>query len=129
MKLRDILSLLDRKELNKLRKYLCSDYFCTDPNMIAVLDAMLPELNKNGIPDKQKIWKSIFGQKPYEDVRMRLLMSRLFGHVEKFLRQMSFEHEHLHRLPLRFFRHHAEDKLFLQALDDQIGRASCRERV
>ncbi|HMX88344.1 MAG: hypothetical protein K1X68_08190 [Saprospiraceae bacterium] len=129
MKLRDILSLLDRKELNKLRKYLCSDYFCTDPNMIAVLDAMLPELNKNGIPDKQKIWKSIFGQKPYEDVRMRLLMSRLFGHVEKFLRQMSFEHEHLHRLPLRFFRHHAEDKLFLQALDDQkqmISRSPIR---
>ncbi|MEO6191290.1 MAG: hypothetical protein ABIO44_14090 [Saprospiraceae bacterium] len=119
MKIQSILSVLDKKGLSRLKKYLKSEYFCTDPLMLSLLELILDSKDKDNELDKKQIWKNLYGQKPYHDVSMRLLISRLFSQIENFIKMQDNVHLDFNLYPLKLYRYKSEDKLFLQLLTEQ----------
>ena len=122
MKIRSALAVLDKKGLVRLRKYLQSEYFCTDSNLSKLLEWLIDNPREDNELAKAKLWKAIFGNIPYEDVKLRLLFSRLLNHIENFIKIESAEKEEINLSTVRIYRRFKEDKLFLQALEEQKTR-------
>ncbi|NOT36773.1 MAG: hypothetical protein HOP11_05300 [Saprospiraceae bacterium] len=119
MKINSILGILDKKTQSKLRRYLNSEYFCTDPQLPRLYDILLKDLKQDEETIKRNAWNELFGKQAYADVKMRLLMSRLVTQIENFIGIEYKEDTPFNLSHLRLYRHKSEDKLFLQILEEQ----------
>ncbi|MEP7194900.1 MAG: hypothetical protein ABI851_00155 [Saprospiraceae bacterium] len=119
MKVHSILSILDKKELSKLKKYLNSEFFCSDPKQSKMLSLIIKASKFSTEIDKSQIWQDLYPQVPYDDVKMRLLLSRLFQHIENFIQMEHLLKDNFNLGQLKLYRHKSKDKLFLQVLNEQ----------
>lgn len=119
MKINSILGLIDKKAKNRLRKFLRSEYFCTDPQLIKLFELL--EKKNNKIEDELKsfLWSGLFPGEKYNDVKLRLLLSRLVSQIENFIRIEYRQDPNYDLSQLKLYRHRSEDKLFLQFLEEQ----------
>lgn len=93
-KLYSVLEYFDKKELSQLKKFLESPYFNSNKDLVTVFDLIVKNLNstkKNKPFEKIQVWKSLQGNKPYDDVRFRKYMSDLLKLIESFLGQKVYE--------------------------------------
>ena len=88
------LKLLDVYELISFRKFIISPYFNQKESIVTYFDylneAIKFEQSVDVIED-QKIWKIVFNDTPYENVKLRKLNADLFNLIEQFLAQKHFE--------------------------------------
>lgn len=79
-KLPELLELLDWRDIIALRKYVASPFFNENP-----LLPLLLEHHLEGTPEPEMIWKVLFPDQPYKDLKLRHLRSELLRLVEGFL--------------------------------------------
>ena len=85
-KLVELLTCLSAAELQQLKKFVQSPYFNQRREVVALLDFLTPFLKANRpVPGKEKAFKAIFGDKPYDDHRIRMSISFLFKLAKQFL--------------------------------------------
>jgi hypothetical protein len=80
-KLISLLRTFGKVELNRLRKFVDSPYLNDEPDVLRLFDFCHATLKKDPksletIP-KEKIWKKLFPQKPYNDLHLRRMSSDL----------------------------------------------------
>ena len=86
-------------ELNRFGKFINSPYF----NINNSLTSLFQVLDKNIRADKttelskSTVWKSLYSNTSFDDVRFRKLCSDLLKLIEKFLSQEQFDNNSLHR--------------------------------
>lgn len=68
-------------ELRDVRKFLQSPFF----NQRQDLTILFEYLAGGGNPQKEAAWKRLFGSAPFDDQKMRLLMSYLHGLLEQYI--------------------------------------------
>ena len=102
-KLYSALTYFDKYEQNRLRKYINSPYFNKNEGIIYLFEILTSHINKyrNSTEvtnlDKEAIWKKIYHDKKYDDIRFRKLNSDLLKLVEGFLAQQTFENNQLNQ--------------------------------
>lgn len=91
-KLFNILGYLDKSEIVRCRKYINSPYFNNSDSLSQLFEIFnqLEEEKSSSLP-KEKIWKKIYGNEVYDDVRFRKLCSDLLKIIEGFLAQQIYE--------------------------------------
>ncbi|MBK9270592.1 MAG: hypothetical protein IPM48_03255 [Saprospiraceae bacterium] len=115
MKCLEIIQNLDGRTLGRLHKYLNSPYLCSDSSLSATLESarIYCQMNVKSL-DKNLLYQLIFGHSVYDDTKLRLRMSRLFGHIKKFLsieRESSLEDR---LVVLKLFRKKSMDKFYAE---------------
>jgi hypothetical protein len=92
-KLCSLLVTFGKVELNRLRKFVASPYFCDEPDVLRLYDLCLAALRKD--PDalpklsKEKIWKKLWPERPFDDLQLRRLASEL---TQLAIRFRAIEH-------------------------------------
>ena len=90
-----ILQSFDKYEVNRLRKFLQSPYFNMNEAIVELFEVFIKDIfsktNTNNELTKESIWKKVYKDKKYDDVRFRKLNSELLKLVEKFLAQQVYE--------------------------------------
>ncbi|MEM1322695.1 MAG: hypothetical protein AAGG75_20690, partial [Bacteroidota bacterium] len=97
-KLYSILTHFDKIEQNRLRKYLISPYFNRNETLVALFDLLIVHINKQKERelDKMEVWKHLFQDSAYDDVRYRKLFSDLLKLVEGFLAHQVYDENPIH---------------------------------
>lgn len=119
MKCADLVRTLDARTLGKFKKYLLSPYLCSDTSMLATLEAiaeMVQSTPEEEPLDKRALYARIHGKKVFDDTHLRLQMSRLFGHLERFL---AYEELDPFSSPLglaRYYRSRSMHKFYQEAM-------------
>ena len=92
-KLISILAHFNKIEQNRLRKYIISPYFNVNQSLVDLFEHLLIQIDANGTGEfnKEKIWKKLFPDKDFEDVRFRKLCSDLLKLIEGFLSQQIYD--------------------------------------
>ncbi len=88
-KLIKFLSVLDKTALKKVRKMLNSPYFTTNSNLLTLFDLLTkhhPRFDSSKL-DKKQLFKKIYKNKKYDDVKFRTLMSNLVRILEEWFIQ------------------------------------------
>ena len=87
-----LLTYFDVYELNKLRKFIQSPYFNSNELLVQLFDILRKELEKEKRKElsKESIWKLLYKDKHYDDVRYRKLNSELLKLTEEFLAQEEY---------------------------------------
>lgn len=116
IKVIQILSGFNRKELLKFRKFISSSYFNTNKNIIKLFNSLTkfhPKFDSKSFT-KEKIFFSIYGKVKYDDVKLRKLSSDLFKLAEKFLiiDQMENDKSHSYEILLEEYNSRKLDQLF-----------------
>lgn len=102
-KLYSALTYFDKYQQNRLRKYINSPYFNKNEGIILLFEILVKHINKYlNAPTpknltKEDIWRKIYSQKKYDDIRFRKLNSDLLKLVEGFLAQQVFEENPVHK--------------------------------
>ncbi len=106
MKDRKIIKALSKfsvYELNSFRKFLISPFFNQNEACIALFDfikdALKSESNLEEISN-EVIWKNVYGELPYVDLKLRKLFSDLFALFEEYITQKEFQQDDSQRLNL-----------------------------
>lgn len=132
MKCADLVRTLDSRTLGKLKKYLLSPYLCPDESMAATLEALIESTDstrEGDPPDKESLFTRIFGKRKYDDSRLRLQMSRLFAHVERFLALEELDPFALRLGLARHYRSRSLHKFYQEAMQDfakELEKSSLR---
>ena len=86
-KLHLLLSRFSIYELNRLHKFIRSPYHNDDEVIVRLYDYLLLyyKSGTSALPDKDKIWKKIYPQQPFTNLRFARLLSDLFKKTESFL--------------------------------------------
>ena len=115
------LNLLSKKELFKFGQFIESPYFNTVENvklLFRYLKSLYPDINENDIENK-KLFKVIYGNKKFDDVKIRKLKSNFRKTFEEFLIQTETEEEKSEKiLLLKALRKHGFRKEFSLILNE-----------
>ena len=96
-KLYSALSYFDKYEQNRLSKYINSPYFNKNESLVYLFEILIKHINKEKKGgkyqeiDKHELWKRVYPDKEFNDVRFRKLNSELLKLVEGFLAQQTYE--------------------------------------
>ncbi len=94
-KLYSILENFSKYEQNRCRKYLLSPYFNVNQTLVDLYDLLIKDINtKPGNGDnlnKEKLWKKLSLQPPYDDIRFRKYFSDLLKLVEDYLALVVYQ--------------------------------------
>lgn len=98
-KLITILNHFSKVDLNQFHKYIVSPYFNKSKQLIHFYDIILKGINspKAALLDKENVWKKLFKDQKYNDVRFRKLNSDLLKMIENFLAQKVFDQDILQK--------------------------------
>ncbi len=98
-KLSTFLKSLSNKELKRFRKYLESPYFNTHDKIFQLFELFEANILSNEtIPlVKEKVWKDLYPEKPYDYAFLRKLLHNLYELGENFLAQQIFDESPAHR--------------------------------
>lgn len=83
----ELLRTLTKQELKQLRDFVKSPYHNKNKHVIALfglIEKAAPDFDKK-LPDKQKAFRKLFPGKPFDDLKMRHLISMLYKVVQDFL--------------------------------------------
>lgn len=96
-KLVGILRHFDKYEQNKCRKFIESPYFNPNKELVKLYKLLIAAINKGKVEhlEKEKLWKKIIPEKPYDDIRFRKYASDLSKLIEAFLAQQSFDEDEI----------------------------------
>ncbi len=103
MKLYTILQSFDKIELNRVEKYINSPYFNKSKALIQLFELLIKHIESKKKEDldnesaRVKVWKKLFSNEPYDDVRYRKLNSDLLKLVEGYLAQQVYDENPLHQ--------------------------------
>ncbi len=94
-KLYSILENFSKYEQNRCRKYLQSSYFNVNQTLVDLYDLLIKDINnKSGNRDdlnKEKLWKKLSLQPPYDDIRFRKYFSDLLKLIEDYLALVVYQ--------------------------------------
>ena len=89
-----LFSLLSHKERKAFRLFLASPYFNQRPEMVRLCDILEDSAIMDlPIPAKEKIFKKLFSELPYDDLKLRHTFSFFKDLVMRFLSQKEWESE------------------------------------
>ena len=94
-KLLQVLRRLEKREISALRKFLHSPFFNTREDVRRLYEFLLPSLHKPQHLVKEKVFHTLFPDRPYSDRDFHLLVSYLFKLVEKYLATREFLQDEL----------------------------------
>ena len=88
-----VLEKLSNRERGRCLKFVQSPYFNKNQELIDLFQLIHKDLNSSRTKafTKEKVWKKIQANTPYDDVRFRKYLSDLLKLVEQFLAQEQFE--------------------------------------
>lgn len=91
-KIYTILSEFDKVEQNRLRKFLISPYFNRSQLLVRLFELLVKYINGNRVKtlEKESIWKKLYQNTEFDDIRFRKLCSDLLKLVEEYLAQESY---------------------------------------
>ncbi len=99
-KLMTLLRSFSGYELQRFGKYLQSPYFNESEDLVKLFELLAEEFyepkneaEKDNLAKKQAIWKSLYGEKTYNDGHIRRLFSELIRHVQSYLALERFRKE------------------------------------
>ena len=85
-RLLQLLRTFSVEELRGLKKFVRSPYFNQRPEVVAILDWLEKPLKKGKpVPDKKEAFSAVFGDKSFDDHRLRMATSFLFQAARQFL--------------------------------------------
>ena len=92
-KIYSILEEFDKYEQNRCRKFLQSPYFNRDQSIVDLFDLLVSSINAKSTEEleKEKIWKKLKKDAPYDDVRFRKYFSDLLKLIQDYLSQQVYE--------------------------------------
>jgi hypothetical protein len=98
-KLITILKHFNKPDLNQFHKYIVSPYFNKSKQLIQFYEIILKGINspKASLLEKEQVWKKLFKDLKYNDVRFRKLNSDLLKMIEGFLSQQIFDSNNLQK--------------------------------
>jgi hypothetical protein len=98
-KLLAILSDFNKIEQNRLRKFVISPYFNANPQIVTYFDILTEYINASFKKklNKELIWKKIYSNDNYNDVRFRKLNSELLKLTESYLAQEMYEENQINK--------------------------------
>jgi hypothetical protein len=98
-KLLTILKHFSKPDLNQFHKYIVSPYFNKSQQLIHFFEIILKGINspKSSLLNKENVWKRLFKDQKYNDVRFRKLNSDLLKMIEGFLSQQVFDSNNLQK--------------------------------
>jgi hypothetical protein len=121
LKIVDLIRSFDARTLTRFKKYLQSPLLCSDELMLKVLIVLTDEPSiKTKIPDKKNLFRALFPGQPFNDNRMRLLLSRLFSFAEDFLRIENGDKQSTKSGLLKYYRQKSLDKHFIQTYEEFV---------
>ena len=94
-KLLQVLRRLEKREISALRKFLHSPFFNTREDVRRLYEFLLPSLHKPQHLVKEKVFHTLFPDRPNSDRDFHLLVSYLFKLVEKYLATREFIQDEL----------------------------------
>lgn len=124
-RLLSLLQVLSADELRSLRKFLLSPYFNQRADVVALFDLLTASLKPNKAePTKEAISQQLYPDEPFDDQRVRHVLSFLNKLVEQFLaQQILFENEQVVQARLaEAFRRRNLTEHFLRTLN-QLKKA------
>ncbi len=90
-KLVEVFYSLDKKEFRDLHKFVRSPFFNQQEKVVRFYDFLYEHIvHLKLVPEKEKVFKNIFPGEHYDDVKLRLLMSRLNKILEKYFMYKAF---------------------------------------
>lgn len=93
------LSHLNVYELNRFKKFITSPYFNSNEKVSALFMEIEKYLKKDRkVPSKEKLFKIIYGNEPYNDNRFRKLSTDLLSLFEEFLANEKFQSRKLSKV-------------------------------
>ena len=98
-KLITILNHFNKVDLNQFHKYIVSPYFNKSKQLIHFYEIILKGINspKVSLLEKENVWKKLFTDQKYNDVRFRKLNSDLLKMIEGFLSQQIYDSNNLQK--------------------------------
>lgn len=103
-------------EFKLLRDRLLSPSLNTEHRLIPAFDELCSQIEEGFIEfDDARIFRAAYGNKKYNDPLLRVLLSKIYKQVLKYLHDRSIEEQealHIQGSALRYFRHHHFDRLF-----------------
>ncbi len=98
-KLITILKHFNKIDLNQFHKYIISPYFNKSKQLIQFYDIILKGIHspKPALLEKENVWKKLFKDQKYNDVRFRKLNSDLLKMIEGFLSQQIYDYDNLQK--------------------------------
>ena len=99
MKERKIIKALEKLtiyELNSFRKFLISPYFNQNEGCVVFFDMINEAIRSErdaALITGQEVWEKVYGDLPYNDVKLRKLSSDLFALFEDFIVQKEVEND------------------------------------
>lgn len=98
-KLITILKHFSKSDLNHFYKYIISPYFNKSKQLIQFYEIILKGINspKASLLEKENVWKKLFKDQKYNDVRFRKLSSDLLKLIEGFLAQQIYDSNNLQK--------------------------------
>jgi hypothetical protein len=99
-KLITILKHFNKPDLNQFHKYIVSPYFNKSKQLIQFYEIILKGINspKASLLGKEQVWKKLFKDQKYNDVRFRKLNSDLLKLIEAFFSQKKFDKDKLQQV-------------------------------
>ncbi len=121
-KLIEVWGKLTLKEVKKLEQYLCSPYFGNNQmanNLFFILKEYYPEFEAAKV-HRENIFKQLFHQTPFNDLKLRHVASDLTKLMESFIVQQEFNKNPYHQkqLLLQFYNERNLDKHFSQNISN-----------
>lgn len=86
-KLVELLSSLDYRERSRLRKFVISPYFNENEEVARLLSVLVTGFDGT----RELLWEEMYPGEPYDDLRLRHLMSDLMRLLERFLGIVEIE--------------------------------------
>jgi len=118
-----VLRLMERKELNRFRKFINSPYFNINPSIIQLGEALIDQLKSDEeLPSKPEIWAHINSGVDYDDLKFRKLCNDLLERFERFLVNEKLEEVNLLQANLLLYA--LRDKKIDLLVDKQVKKSN-----
>lgn len=116
-----LLSTLTTKELKLLKKWVASPFYNQRADVIQVLDIYVKNRKKGETPlSKTQLFHQLYPHEPYEDHKVRMVMSFLNRLTEKFIIHQSQEKKGIERklVLLAYYREKELDKPYQKVMKE-----------
>lgn len=91
-----VVKKMDVYEMAEFRKFIFSPFFNVNKKCMAYFELMENTINQGkdiGLLTGEQIWKATFGEKEFEDIKLRKLSSDMFSLYEEFVTQKQMQEE------------------------------------
>ncbi len=130
-KLFRLMGTLDKKEMNRAEQRIASK----NPGQVSHSLKLFRDIKKGtphtkeGVEKKQYLFSEVFPDQPYDDNKMRKLMTGLTRELEDFLIQKELENDFTKKgLLVKALSHRSDYKLFMEAVENRLKALDKQEK-